>query len=334
MAFTAKLENYPGSDKDVIILRSEHYRAEIAPFDGSNLIQMWDVVSQVPFFRDTEGVTAEALRESAEVYGLPTLLFPNRLRDGVMHCSDASYQFPITDIPERCSMHGFLQRREHAILECAADGKRAVARTSYLYDESDPFFPIFPVKLQADYRFTLNEEGLEYAFTVTNLSERQLPYGVCMHAAFRGDAESTRLFASVDERCKLDDRHLPIGKNRPLKGDELLLLTGEKDPIYAGMDSEAYTAKAQPYGGEVLRGAVIRNIQTGHEIVYRVDDNFRFWVLWNDGGNQGFFCPEPSTWQIDAPNLNGTLEQTGYLELKPGESKTVHQWLSVIHKKL
>ena len=46
--------------------------------------------------------------------------------------------------------------------------------------------------------------------------------------------------------------------NRPLQGDERLLLTSEKDPISAGMDSEAYTAKEQLYGRKTLRGAFIR----------------------------------------------------------------------------
>ena len=42
-----------------------------------------------------------------------------------------------------------------------------------------------------------------------------------------------------------------------------------------------------------------------------------------------FFCPEPMSWTIDAPNLSGDPAVTGYTELAPGESKTVTERIFV-----
>ena len=42
--------------------------------------------------------------------------------------------------------------------------------------------------------------------------------------------------------------------------------------------------------------------------------------MWNDKGFNGYFCPEPMTAMIDAPNLDMPREQTGYCEVAPGES--------------
>ena len=42
--------------------------------------------------------------------------------------------------------------------------------------------------------------------------------------------------------------------------------------------------------------------------------------MWNDGGDKGYFCPEPMTAMINAPNLALDDEVTGYRELKKGET--------------
>lgn len=37
-------------------------------------------------------------------------------------------------------------------------------------------------------------------------------------------------------------------------------------------------------------------------------------------GFNGYFCPEPMTAMIDAPNLSMPAEMTGYREIKPQEA--------------
>ena len=57
--------------------------------------------------------------------------------------------------------------------------------------------------------------------------------------------------------------------------------------------------------------------------LYEVCKDFKFWIIWNDHGMKKYFCPEPSTWIIDAPNQPIPADESGYLELAPGESKTL-----------
>ena len=46
-------------------------------------------------------------------------------------------------------------------------------------------------------------------------------------------------------------------------------------------------------------------------------------MIWNDHGDKGYFCPEPMTWIIDAPNQHIPVDESGYRELAPGESHTL-----------
>ena len=75
--------------------------------------------------------------------------------------------------------------------------------------------------------------------------------------------------------------------------------------------------------GKPFYGAVATDAATGKRICYEVCKDFKFWVIWNDHGDKGYFCPEPCTWIIDAPNQPIPGEESGYRELAPGESHTV-----------
>ncbi len=71
----------------------------------------------VEFFRWDENNTPEDIRQSAEVWGLPTLYLPNRFADGVLKTSDATYQLPVNEAaPFHNHIHGFLHKREHNIV--------------------------------------------------------------------------------------------------------------------------------------------------------------------------------------------------------------------------
>ena len=75
----------------------------------------------------------------------------------------------------------------------------------------------------------------------------------------------------------------------------------------------------------IQRNIFVVDTKTGKGIGYEVSENYRFWILWNDKGHNGYFCPEPMTAMIDAPNLNLPKEQTGYQELAPQETFTATQ---------
>jgi aldose 1-epimerase len=329
MSYNAEVKKY--KEKDVINLKAGNYTATIAPFLGSNIISMVDVENDINFFRKDESLSIEELKQSAEVYGFPTLFYPNRLKDGILKCSDYTYTFPIVDVEGHNAMHGFLHKREHTIVETNTTDDAAIARTAYVYDENDPFFETFPVSFKAEFTFKLTENGMFYELTITNLSDRQLPYGVCNHTTINapftstGKPLDTRIFVTIGDKWPLNQRNLPTCDFISLDNHDRQYLTGSMIPVKHIINNDVYNAETYEVDDKPFRGAIISDQVSGKEIRYEVDDNFKFWVIWNDGGEKDYFCPEPSTWMIDAPNLPLPGEESGYMELAPGKSHTVSE---------
>ena len=329
MPYSAEITKYKG--KDVIELKAGKYTAIIAPFLGSNILSMKDAENDISFFRTDDSLSIEELKASPEVYGFPTLLYPNRLKDGVLKTSDAEYIFPIVDREGNNALHGFLHKREHSISDVRVANDAAYARTTYEYNKKDPFFETFPVSFKASFEFKLSEEGMFYNVTIANTSDKQLPYGICNHTTMNGPftsdgkALNTRLFVTIGDKWPLNQRNLPTCDFISLDNHDRQYLTGSMIPVKHVIDNDVYNCETYDVDGIPFRGAIITDIDSGKEIRYEVDDNFKFWVIWNDGGEKGYFCPEPSTWMIDAPNLPLPGEESGYEELAPGQSKTVYE---------
>lgn len=318
-----------------IELTAGDYRALIAPFNGSNIMKMENMAMDIDIFRNDPALSPDELKASAEVYGMPTLYLPNRLSHGNLKTSDALYHFPCND-PLGNHLHGFLHKRNHNIDEVTATDDAAIAKTSYLYDENDEFFEIYPVSFKADFTFTLTADGLSYEFTLTNLSQRQMPYGVCNHTAFKGPFTSNgqgvnvRLQVPIGDKWEIDEHCIPTEKTLPLTNYDMMYKNGTMVPVLQDIDNDLYTAEMNELDGKPFNGVIITDLVSGKKICYEVDDNIKYWIMWNDHGNKGFFCPEPMTWNIDAPNLSGDPSVTGYVELAPGESKTLRERIFTI----
>ena len=315
-------------EKDVIELTSGRYKAVVAPFLGSNVMRLQDIENEIEVFRFDESLTPDELKKSAEVYGFPTLYLPNRLNNGVLKTSDATYNFPLND-PLGNHIHGFLHKREHTIVSAAVIGETAVAKTEYIYDENDEFYSIYPVSFKAEYTFTLSAEGLSYEFKMTNTSDKMMPYGVCNHTTINGpflkgaQGKDVRLYVPVGEKWKLDSKCIPTCEFLPHTNHEKQYLTGSQVPVLHDIDNDVFFAETGEFEGRPFHGAIATDEASGKKIVYEVCPEFKYWVIWNDHGDKEYFCPEPSTWMIDAPNLPIPASESGYIELAPGESKTV-----------
>ena len=86
-----------------------------------------------------------------------------------------------------------------------------------------------------------------------------------------------------------------------------------------------YQAETGELDGQSFYGAIVEDIASGKKICYQVSPEYRFWIIWNDKGFNGYFCPEPMTAMIDAPNLELPADVTGYQELRPLEVFTASQ---------
>lgn len=329
MEATAKKINYGG--ETCLELRAGNYLAMIAPGIGSNVLRLRDEANDIEIFRFNPDTSMEEIRQAPEVYGLPSLYLPNRLRDGRLKTSDGLYTLPVNEASLGNHIHGFLHKRPFSVTDLSASEGKAVARTEYLYDETDEFFQYLPVSFRSEFTFTLSAEGLHYSFTMTNLSSVQMPYGVCTHTTMmgpftsNGKGENMRLYVPIGEKWQLNNRCLPTSVFMPLDNHDKQYLTGSMVPVQQIINNDVYYAEMGDMDGKPFYGISALDIESGKEIRNEVCEDYKFWVIWNDWGDKGYFCPEPMTWIIDAPNLPLEPGDTGYLELAPGESKTVTQ---------
>ena len=313
-------------------LKAGGYTAMIANEIGSNVIRLHDDVNGIEFFRHTADVTPEIIKGSTEVWGLPNLYLPNRLADGVLRTSDAVYQLPINEkAPYNNHIHFILQKRCHRLTELFADDTKAFAKTEYIFDENDEFYQYLPIKFKAEFSFTLSDNGLEHRVKFTNLSNVMMPMSFATHTAMSspfvdgGKQEDIRMKAPVCEKWTLNERCLPTGEILPLSDYDMEYKNGTKCPVLVNVDNDMYSAGSQEYNGSDFHGIIMMDQAQGKGIAYEVSNEYGFWIMWNDKGFNGYFCPEPMTAMIDAPNLDMPREQTGYCEVAPGESYEMWQ---------
>lgn len=317
---------------DCVQLEAGGYTALIAPQVGSNVIRLRDQKNQIEFFRFSPDNDVSTLIQSAEVWGLPTLYLPNRFADGVLKTSDAVYQLPVNEkAPYNNHIHGFLHKRTHTVTEHQADVNCAWCKTEYIYDERDEFFSYLPIKFKAEFLFTLSACGLEYAFTLTNLSDKQMPISVATHTTINSPfvdhakEEHQRIIAPIGKRWVLNERCLPTGEFIDLTEQDKEYKTGNRCPVLRNIDNEMYFAEHMNLNGNDFYGIVVEDTGSRKKICYEIGEEYKFWIFWNDKGFHHYFCPEPMSAMIDAPNLDMPDGVTGYAELAPDESKTFHQ---------
>lgn len=320
-----RLDNAP-----VIEMKAGGYLAIVAPTVGSNVARLRDCKNKLEILRYNKKKPITKLTANPCTYGMPTLYLPNRLKNGVLKVSDTTYQFPVNEGRFQNFIHGFLHTRNYEVVETKTEDDKAILKTRYVYDEKDLFFEYYPVKFQSDIEFILDKDGLHYSFTLTNQSDRQMPYGVCNHTSFaaphssKSKAKNIRLKLPAVKRLPVDFRQLPTPPyKKELSAYDENYVNGTAHMIKFPINNDMYEIDTMEVDGKQFHGALITDTATGKRICYEVDDAFKFFIVWNDRGTKDYYCPEPMSWMIDAPNLDLPAEETGYIELAPGESKTV-----------
>lgn len=330
MKNTTQLMNWNGTS--CVKMNAGGYEALVAYEIGCNVIRLRCIDKGMEFFRWNPDNTAETIKQSAEVWGLPTLYLPNRFADGKLKTSDAVYQLPVNEkAPYNNHIHGFLHKRTFEIVEHNADSNCAWVKARYVYDENDEFFQYLPIKFVAEYTFTLSAHGLEQDICFTNVSNKMLPMSLASHTTINapfvdGAQESDiRLTVPAGKKCELNERCLPTEKLKSLTMWDLEYKSGNKCPVLQVCDNDMYTGEYAELDGEKFHGVIAEDIASGKKLCYEVSEEYKFWIVWNDRGFNHYFCPEPMTAMIDAPNLSLPADITGYTEVKPGETFKAHQ---------
>ncbi|MGN0495671.1 MAG: aldose 1-epimerase [Lachnospiraceae bacterium] len=315
----------------VIEMKAGGYLAIIAPTVGCNVARLRNCKEKIEILRYHKEHPMKKLTASPEVYGLPTLYLPNRLGYGKLRVSDASYQLPVNESSFQNYIHGFLHKRHYTVTDTSVDGDKAIVKAEYIYDEKDEFFTYLPISFKADFVFELDEDGLHYSFTMTNQSDKQMPYGVCNHSAFKAPfihghkGTDIRIKIPAVERLILNERRLPTGETRKLSFYDERYTKGTQKVHKQYIDNDMYRIEEMDLDGKPFYGVVMTDVPSGKRVCYEVDKAFPFFIVWNDKGTKDYYCPEPMSWMIDAPNLDLPADVTGYVELAPGESKTVKE---------
>lgn len=330
MKNTTQLMNWNGTS--CVRMNAGGYEALVAYEIGCNVIRLRCNTKEMEFFRWNPDNTAETIKQSAEVWGLPTLYLPNRFADGKLKTSDAVYQLPVNEkAPYNNHIHGFLHKRTFEIVEHNADSNCAWVKARYVYDENDEFFQYIPIKFVAEYTFTLSAHGLEQDICFTNVSNKMLPMSLASHTTINapfvdGAQESDiRLTVPAGKKCELNERCLPTEKLKSLTMWDLEYKSGNKCPVLQVCDNDMYTGEYAELDGEKFHGVIAEDIASGKKLCYEVSEEYKFWIVWNDRGFNHYFCPEPMTAMIDAPNLSLPADITGYTEVRPGETFKAHQ---------
>ncbi len=330
MANSTELMEFGGMT--CVKLTAGGYEAWVANEIGSNVIRLRDNDKGMEFFRFSPDNKAEDIKQSAEVWGLPTLYLPNRFADGILRTSDGTYQLPVNEkAPYNNHIHGFLHKRAHEIVERGADDNCAWVKTRYIYDEKDEFFQYLPVRFVAEYTFTLSEMGLEQDIKFINTSDKVLPMSLASHTTINapfvdgGKESDMRLAVPIGKKCILNERCLPTGAMEQPSMSDLEYKNGTKCPVLQVLDNDMFFSETLELDGQQFHGVTVEDTASGKKLCYEVSEEYGFWIIWNDRGFNHYFCPEPMTAMIDAPNLDMPAEVTGYREIKPDGVFTAHQ---------
>lgn len=301
------------------------YECVIAPSIGCSVLRLRDIEKNIEIFRYKDDITIDDINCAREIWGLPTLYLPNRFDKGVLKTSDCTYQLPINEAGLNNFIHGWVHKREHTIVECFSDSEKSVLKTSYTFNNDDEMYSCFPIDFKISYTFTLSADGLKQEICLENNSDRKLPVSICTHTCMNspmtadGDEAALRLCVPIGEKCGLDERCLPTEKLLPLSDWDEEYAEGTKKPVLQNISNDMYTARMNKLDGKDFYGVVITDNKTGNRVCNEVSAEYKFWNMWNDEGNKGYFCPEPMTAMINSANLSLPDEITGYSELAKDE---------------
>ncbi|MGL4292919.1 MAG: aldose 1-epimerase [Bacteroidales bacterium] len=309
---------------EAVAFEAGGYEALLIPSVGANLVKLYQKDKKVDILHTPTADEIDTFKKRPQIFGTPLLFPPNRIEDGTYSHKGLDYKFPIT-IPAQNNYHHGIIKSQPFVVTRTVIGEDYVEVEAAFHSNriNDAIYNNFPHEFECRMNFVLSERGLEQTVTFINDSETEMPLGVGYHTPIRipfqeGDG-AYKMWLTADQEWELSDRSLPTGKLLPLDDKFAALRSGGINPIGEPIE-KAFTNKSFLLNGESFSGAVLANIETGTTVFYEVDDQFRHWTIWNNGGEAGYICPEPQTWAINAPNLSLDPEVTGFQVLEPGDA--------------
>lgn len=307
-------------DEHAVWLEWGTYEAAVLPNVGANLIAFRDTAKQFAVLREPSAEDMDSFRANPVVHGIPVLFPPNRYEDGTFTWNGRTYTFPINEARTGNHLHGFFHTAAWRVDSFGVNEVESYVNLSISIDESHPIYTYLPHRFTISLRYTLNGDGLFQHVMVKNDGEDAMPCLLAFHTTINApfasgsSHEDYRFTMTTKERWELNERMLPTGKFQPLLLEEEAMKTTGISPYWAPMDNH-YTSSA-PNGRNRME---LTDTRLGVTLVYDAGTAFKQWMIYNNDATPGFFCPEPQTNLVNAPNVDLPAEQTGFVSLEPGE---------------
>jgi aldose 1-epimerase len=318
-AAAAAVWEEPFHGEPAIRMRAGGYEAALLPGVGGNLISLRETERGYTLLHEPAPDEMDSFKARPFIHGIPVLFPPNRFEDGTFTLNGRTYRFPINETERNNHLHGFLHNILWDVTAAGAEGDSAFIEAACRIDESHPVYEHFPHKFTFRIRYSLDRNGLRQESSVTNEDGVPMPCMVAYHTAVNAPfvpgstADDYEFTMTIGERWEMSERMLPTGSFQPLTEDEVKMKTTGVNPYFESMDNH-YTAAPQANGNR----AVLTDRRAGVRLVYDAGTAYDQWMIWNNGATPGFFCPEPQTQLVNAPNVALPPERTGLIMLEPG----------------
>jgi len=321
-----KIEKIDWHGIDAVLLETNVYEAIIVPSVGANLIRLFNKEKQIDILRSPEAGEVDTFVSRPQIFGVPLLFPPNRIEDGKYNFAGKKYEFPITIPAQNNYHHGILKSQPFTITRTRYSSDAVEIEASFYSNSiNNAIYANFPHDFVCRIRFILTDQELTHIVSFSNLGVEPMPVGVGFHTPLRlpfsknTEKSDYTLQLSAGKRWELSERSLPTGQLLDLSDEEALLrtegMTVTGKPIEIALTNESILENGKPYNG-----AILTNNKDNVSVYYEVDNQFKHWTLWNNGGEVDWVCPEPQTWAINAPNLNLPADITGMQSVKGGKS--------------
>ena len=297
--------------KTDVTLRACGYIAEFRSDLGGNCYRLCHEASGAELRRSP--CDEKQLFSEIFLFGNAILFPPNRIRGGEFEFEGRHYAFPVNEKATGCHLHGELYKTPFCIAE------KTDTRVKFFYTAKAGEYLGFPHAFKLWRTYTLSEDGMEESVTVTNLSEKNMPFMLAFHTTFNAPfisgskTEDCFVKVAVGREHIRHEKYLPTLEYVGGRERELLMNSGDY-PVAAGPLSAFYSCTG--------RDTTITDRKSGKRIVYESDSDYGYRMLWRKDGAP-YFVAEPQTSAIDCFHLEAPAEEKGLITVAPGESKTL-----------
>ena len=250
-------------------------------------------------------------------YGMPILYpTPNRIKDATYTWQGKTHV--MTKRGQKILRHGLVMDEPFTVRRLEAGEDSALCEAEIALREGDALTEGYPFPSKLTVRYTLTKRGVHMDLTVRNDGALPMPLGTGFHAAW-----NVPLFPGQRPLdCRLQ---IPVRRHW-LHDPQTIIPTGETvtdSPLLRALREGTLVPEREALSCllELDEGPVRLTTPRGNLVCTR-EAGYPFLMLWNGGGGQGFVCPEPQSWLVDAPNLSLPPQASGFTALVPGQSAT------------